>query len=171
MTTKVQAVSPEFLQKVVGFAEAANVMMKSAEDQRTAIREAAKDAVDVLEKAGKLEEDQKSEEGKKKLIEGFVNDPSMALKLASSLVKEGEAFPGAAPPFKKKEGEGEGEKGGEEKKDEDEEAAKEASIGGAAESEDQTQREAETKAAAAPANVSRSKESDEVWNKGFGFSN
>ena len=49
------AVSQEFLQKVVGFAEAANAMMKKAEDGRDTLRKAAEDAVDALEKAGRLE--------------------------------------------------------------------------------------------------------------------
>lgn len=177
MTKQKVEVSPEFLQKVVGFAEATNAMMKSAEDRRSTIREAAQNAVDVLEKAGKLEEGH----DKEKLIQGFVSKPEMALKLAASLVKEGEGdysekkkdeggekkkdeggdkpFPGAAEPFN-----GNGKKDeGEKQEKEDEEGA----IGAAAESENSTKRAAETQAA--PANITSRKESDEVWDKGFGF--
>ena len=144
MTTK--AVGPEFLQKVVGFAEATNVMMKQAEDQRASIREAAEGAVDELEKAGKLEEGQTREE----LIEGFVNKPEMALKLAASLVKEAKE----SQSHEQKPAEG---------------ADKEASIGGAAEPEDPAARSAESKTAAALSPAVKTKQSDEVWNSGFGF--
>lgn len=163
MTKQKVEVSSEFLQKVVGFAEATNAMMKSAEDQRSAIHAAAKDAVDVLEKAGKLDEGHDKEQ----LIRGFVNKPEMALKLAASFVKEseGEMKDGGGEKKKKDEGSDKSVTEGEKKKQENE--GEGGAIGSAAESEDATKRAAETQSA--PMTTTQRKESDEVWDKGFGF--
>lgn len=146
MTTEKVAVAPEFLQKVVGFAEATNAMLKQAEESKAELRKVASDAVDALEKAGKLGEHKKED-----LIEGFVRQPSMALKLAASMAKEAEDY---GMPKKKERTEEEEEEG---EDDDDEMEEKEASIGRAAELE-------------AKARIDSKRESDEVWERGFGFS-
>jgi DNA-directed RNA polymerase subunit F len=140
-----QQLNKDFLQKVVGFAEATNQMMKKAEDQRSVIRKEAEAAYETLKEAGKVDGDDKDA-----VIEGFVAHPEMALKLAAAAVKEAgnvevevEAEVSTA---KKKAEESEGEDQG-------------LAIGGA----DEEGKEAHVRPA--------SRESDEVWEKGFGFGN
>lgn len=150
-------VSPEFLQKVVGLSEATNALLKEAEEGRTALREAATEAVDALEKAGQLQEGT----DKAKLVEGFVKNPEMALKLATSVTNEAVEKAAAGTPAADAGGAAGGTPG---------EGEPAVSIGSVGESEDLTKRAAETNAGPVmPANMSAPKESDEVWNKGFGL--
>lgn len=141
MTTENVAVTKEFLQKVVGFAEASNAMMKQAEESRASIRTAAEGAVDVLEKAGML-----GGHDKQKLIDGIVNKPEMAVKLAAAIATEYEKKAKAAPAAPAQ--------------DKAEADVKAASIGAPAEPEK----------GAKPAQTGKTtRESDEVWNRGFNF--
>ena len=154
-------VSQDFLQKVVGFSEATNALMKSAEESREALRAAATEAVDALEKAGQLAEGT----DKDKLIQGFVDKPEMALKLATSVTNEATEAAAQAAATATQKTAADAAEGNEEP------SVAAASIGGAGESDDKTKRAAELVAGpAVPANMTGDKESDEVWDKGFGLS-
>lgn len=148
MTTEKVAVAPEFLQKVVGFAEATNAVLKEAEESKAELRKVATDAVDALEKAGKL-----NGQNKEDLVDGFVRQPGMALKLAASMANEMD---------KEAKGEHYDKSKKNKKKDMDKKdeymSDKEASIGRADEPEKK------------PVTGASGRESDEVWERGFGFS-
>lgn len=137
-------VTPEFLQKVVGFATAANELMAKQASAETELNTAAVKAVEALEKAGQLDGQKKED-----LVAGIVAQPSLALelitKMAESSGKPFEAKPEVKPEVK-----------AEDKKKAKAPAAEVPVAFGAAD------KEASTKKAG-------SRESDDIWTKGFGF--
>ncbi len=132
------SVTPEFLQKVIGFAEATNSLIKASEDQKAAITKVASAAVNALVKAG-YAKDQKPES----LAAGFANQPALAVELVQKLAEDIVQLKTASKT----------------------EVA--STVGAAAESENATQRSKETHASKSAA-VAGKKESDLVWERGFG---
>lgn len=138
-------VTPEFLQNVVGFATATNELMAKQASAEVELKKAAEAAVVALEKAGSLGNSKKED-----LVAGIVAQPALALELVTKLAEEKIAKFEKKPEAKKEEAPA---AIGEKKTDAPVE------LGAAAEGE----KEASKKGS------SDSRESDDIWNKGFNF--
>lgn len=85
-------VAPEFLQKVVGFAEATNAVLEKSAADREVLRKAASVAVDALDRAKLLKGQKKAD-----VVEGIVAQPHLALELLAKVAEETTATKVAAP--------------------------------------------------------------------------
>ena len=133
-------VAPEFLQKVVGFAEATNAVLEKSAADREVIRKAASVAVDALEKANLLKGQKKAD-----VVEGIVTQPHLALELLAKVAEETTAKPKVEQPAATKVAQDN----------------KPVAMGAPAESE----KSAKKSGAAGDG----SRESDDIWDRGFNF--